>query len=214
MKPKSEGLLRTSVLALAVATGACLSAHADQVHLQFQPPKVTGVTTPQMEVLSGPDGTATVTFTVAGTGVGTCKARVGAATSSNVYVETFAEVTSRRRLSPDGAPEASAPRHVSDRRRGSSRLGGRLCGQGEYDRHREAPPGIPLQPLPRVQEGTAARMETRGDACPRRRPRDGRPTTPTSARARRPSTTTMATCSAACLRVSGRANSDRIRPRA
>jgi hypothetical protein len=93
MNLKPKGMLSTSVFALAVATGAGRLARADQIHLQFLPLKVTGVTTPQQEVLSGPDGTATVSFTVAGTGVGTCKARVGAATSSNVYVETLVEVT-------------------------------------------------------------------------------------------------------------------------
>jgi hypothetical protein len=103
MKPKSEGPLRTSVFALAVAAGVGLSAQADQIHLQFQPLKVTGVTASQQEILSGPDGTATVTFTVAGTGVGTCKARVGAATSSNVSVETFVEIT----------PAGGFPRTVS-----------------------------------------------------------------------------------------------------
>jgi hypothetical protein len=79
--------------ALTLAAGAGQPAWAAQIHIQITPPKVTGVTTPQPNVVSGPDGTATVSFTVAGTGVGTCKARVGAATSANIYVETLAEIT-------------------------------------------------------------------------------------------------------------------------
>jgi hypothetical protein len=87
-----KNTLTVTTLALVLATGASQTAWAAPIKIQIPPLKVTGVTTPLTEVVSGPDGTATLGFTVAGTGVGTCKARVGAA-NGNIYVETLAEIT-------------------------------------------------------------------------------------------------------------------------